>query len=111
MKDVSHLKEEQFRRRTGVKPETFEKMLDILERASRGRRTKGGRPSALGLAKMLMMTLEVPQRVPHLLPSDKLRSLREHGLQEHKAGGGDAGQGRDVLAAREEGDCSRATRP
>jgi len=58
MKDISHLNEEQFRRRTGVKPETFEKMLDILERACRSGRGNGGRPRVLGVAEMLLMTLE-----------------------------------------------------
>jgi len=58
MKGISHLKEEQFRRRTGVKPETFEKMLGILERGSSGDGSRGGRPRALPVAEMLLMTLE-----------------------------------------------------
>jgi len=58
MKGISHLNEEQFRRRTGVKPETFGKMLEILERASGEGSGKGGRPRALGVAETLLMTLE-----------------------------------------------------
>ena len=58
MKDIRHLSEEHFRRRTGVKPETFERMLGILERAYAAKKNKGGRPSTLGVAKMLLMTLE-----------------------------------------------------
>jgi len=58
MKEILHLSEEQFRRRTGVKPGTFEKMLEILERGNGGVGAKGGRPRALGAAEMLLMTLE-----------------------------------------------------
>jgi len=58
MKDISHLSEEQFRRRTGVKRETFGKMLEILEGAHGRKKSKGGRPNALPVAEMLLMTLE-----------------------------------------------------
>ena len=58
MKDLSQLSEEQFRRRTGVKRETFEKMLEIVERAHEQKKAKGGRPNALGIEQMVLMVLE-----------------------------------------------------
>ena len=58
MKDLSHLNEEQFRRRTGVKRETFGKMLEIVERAHEQKKAKGGRPNALGVEGMVLMVLE-----------------------------------------------------
>jgi len=58
MKDLSHLSGKQFRRRTGVKRETFEKMLGILERAHGRKKARGGRPNALPVAEVLLMTLE-----------------------------------------------------
>ena len=58
MKEIRELNEERFRRRTGVKPGTFEKMLEILERTRGGKGGKGGRPRALPVAEMLLMTLE-----------------------------------------------------
>ena len=51
-------KDEQFRRITGVKRETFAKMLEILSKAEEARRNKGGRKPQLTLAEMLLATLE-----------------------------------------------------
>jgi len=50
--------EEQFRRLTGVKRSTFEKMKEILESADQKKKTKGGRPSKLNTADQLLMALE-----------------------------------------------------
>jgi hypothetical protein len=38
--DITNLKEEQFRRLTGVKPQTFEKMVEILRAAQEKRRPR-----------------------------------------------------------------------
>jgi hypothetical protein len=47
-----------FRRITGVKRSTFEKMLEILSSKHREKYLKGGRPSKLSLEDMLLATLE-----------------------------------------------------
>lgn len=50
--------DEAFRRLTGVKIETFNKMLEILEVAQVQKKRRGGRPNKLGIEKMLLMALE-----------------------------------------------------
>ncbi|WP_245556525.1 helix-turn-helix domain-containing protein, partial [Deinococcus aquatilis] len=47
----------QFRRRTGVYPETFAEMEAVLNERE-GRKKKSGRPAALSVAEQLLMTLE-----------------------------------------------------
>jgi len=49
---------ERFRRLTGVKKATFQKMLDILNEAHARKKARGGRPNKLPIPEMLMMTLE-----------------------------------------------------
>jgi hypothetical protein len=61
MKDtvqVSQLSDEQFRRLTGVKRATFAKMPEILTLAHAAKKAKGGRPNAVSVVSMLLMTLE-----------------------------------------------------
>jgi len=48
----------EFRRLTGVWPETFEKMVEILKSALTEKKRKGGRPNKLSAEKMLRMALE-----------------------------------------------------
>ena len=48
----------EFRRFTGIKPETFEKMLKILSNADRKKKAKGGRRNKLNLKDQLLVTLE-----------------------------------------------------
>ena len=55
---VKNLKDEQFRRFTGVKKETFNKMVLILEEADKHKKIKGGRKNKLSIKNMLLMTLE-----------------------------------------------------
>jgi len=55
---VLKLKDIQFRRSTGVKRTTFNKMLEILEYAYQEKKSSGGRPSKLKVIEMLLMTLE-----------------------------------------------------
>ena len=47
-----------FRRRTGVYPKTFDKMVEILRAAHKEKKHKGGRPNKLSIEDMLLMSLE-----------------------------------------------------
>lgn len=55
---VKELDEEKFRRLTGVKRTTFDKMVGILEQAAKDRKTKKGRKKKLSIENRLLMTLE-----------------------------------------------------
>ena len=55
---LSHLDDEQFRRRAGVKRATFRAMPGILRAAHRKRKARGGRRNALSVREMPLMTLE-----------------------------------------------------
>ena len=55
---IKELKEEKFRRLTGIRKRTFEKMQEILKEADKAKRVKGGRRSKLSMEDMILMTLE-----------------------------------------------------
>lgn len=55
---MKSLSEEQFRRLTGVKRSTFDKMIKILEEADKKKKTKGGRRNKLSMENQLLMALE-----------------------------------------------------
>jgi hypothetical protein len=55
---LSSLNEKQFRRLTGVKRTTFEKMSEILRRSHSEKKKRGGRPNHLCVEDMLLMALE-----------------------------------------------------
>ena len=55
---VKTLLPEAFRRLTGVKPSTFEAMLDVLKQAHHKKKARGGRPNKVSIEVMLLMTLE-----------------------------------------------------
>jgi hypothetical protein len=55
---LSNLDDEQFRRLTGVKRETFAQMLKILRDAHKQKKARGGRKNTLSVRAMLLMTLE-----------------------------------------------------
>ena len=55
---IKELKGEKFRRLTGVKKKTYEKMLEILKKADKDKRAHGGRPNKLSIEDMTLMTLE-----------------------------------------------------
>lgn len=55
---IKGLDEEKFRRLTGVKRTTFDKMVDILGQAVIDRRTNKGRKKKLSIEDMLLMALE-----------------------------------------------------
>jgi len=55
---IKDLLEEQFRRLTGVKRETFKKMIEILREADRKKKASGGRKNKLSIEDQLLMALE-----------------------------------------------------
>ncbi len=55
---IKELKDEKFRRLTGVKKGTFSKMVDILSQADGLKKSKGGRKNKLNLEEQLLMVLE-----------------------------------------------------
>ncbi len=55
---IKDLNEEKFRRLTGVKRSTFERMLEILYPLHQEKKSKGGRNNKLCLEDMLLMSLE-----------------------------------------------------
>jgi hypothetical protein len=57
-KTVNTLEEEAFRRLTGVKRTTFNKMSKILKEANKAKKRKGGRNNKLSIEDMLLMALE-----------------------------------------------------
>lgn len=55
---VKGLKDDQFRRLTGVKRPTFNKMVEILKESINGRKVSSGRKKKLSIEDCLLMTLE-----------------------------------------------------
>ena len=55
---LKEFKGEEFRRLTGVKRSTFEKMVDILKEAESSKKLLGGRPNRLSIEDQLLMALE-----------------------------------------------------
>ena len=55
---VKGLDDEKFRRLTGVKRATFNKMVDILDRSIKARKNSSGRKRKLSVEDSLLMTLE-----------------------------------------------------
>ena len=55
---AKELDDEKFRRLTGVKRTTFNKMTFILEQSNKDKKINGGRRNKLSIENMLLMTLE-----------------------------------------------------
>ena len=55
---IRNLLDEPFRRLTGVKRQTFEKMVKILLEVDKNKKIKGGRKNKLSLENQLLMALE-----------------------------------------------------
>jgi DDE superfamily endonuclease len=55
---LKEISEEKFRRLTGVKQVTFQKMVDILKEADGEKKSRGGRKNKLSLEDQLLMALE-----------------------------------------------------
>lgn len=58
LKNLEQVNDEQFRRITGIKRETFSCMVNILKAAERQKKKKGGRSNKLSIEERLLMTLE-----------------------------------------------------
>lgn len=58
LSEVGKLDEEEFRRLTGIKRETFNKMIEILKTKDEEKKQKGGKPNELKMEDRLLMTLE-----------------------------------------------------
>lgn len=57
-RQVKKLPSEEFRRLTGVKPDSFQAMFKVLQGIEKEKRKRGGSPPDVSLADMLLMTLE-----------------------------------------------------
>lgn len=55
--ELATLRDEKFRRLTGVKRGTFDRILEILKEGERIQKARGGRPNHLSLENRLLMTL------------------------------------------------------
>lgn len=58
LKNIETLSDGQFRRVIGVKKETFNKMVTIVEEAHVTKKSRGGRPNKLAVSEMVLMALE-----------------------------------------------------
>jgi hypothetical protein len=58
MNKNKEIKEGDFKRKTGIKKETFNLILEILKEHKEKNKIKGGRPNKLSIEKRLLMTLE-----------------------------------------------------
>ena len=57
-KNMRHFEESKFRRITGVRIKTFEKMVELVKKKDKEKRKKGGRPNKLSVEDRVLMTLE-----------------------------------------------------
>ena len=57
-KNIANLPGRQFRRITGVKRKTFDKMVEVVSAAEKIKKAKGGRPNSLTIENRILMTLE-----------------------------------------------------
>lgn len=55
---LKEFKDEEFRRLTGIKRTTFEKMVEILKEAEKKKKNVGGKPNKLVIEDRLLMVLE-----------------------------------------------------
>ena len=56
--NLKEFKDEEFRRLTGIKRATFEKMIEILKEAEKAKKIRGGKPNKLAMEDRLLMALE-----------------------------------------------------
>ncbi|BAG39735.1 transposase [Orientia tsutsugamushi str. Ikeda] len=61
---IKELKDEKFRRLTGVRKGTFSKMVDILRKAYGLKKSKGERKNKLNFEEQLLMVLEYLREYP-----------------------------------------------
>ena len=55
---IKVIKPEDFRRLTGVKVKTYEKMVEIVGNAQKAKKAQGGRKNKLSVEDMVLMALE-----------------------------------------------------
>jgi transposase len=55
---IKNYKDEEFRRLSGVKRDTFKKMIGILKEAEQKKKARGGKPNRLNMEERLLMALE-----------------------------------------------------
>lgn len=55
---INHLNNEEFRRLTGIKRKTFDKMIEILNAAEKIKKGRGGKPNKVSMEDRLLMALE-----------------------------------------------------
>jgi Helix-turn-helix of DDE superfamily endonuclease len=58
LENLSKLSERQFRRVTGVKRKTFNKMVELVSEKYKEKHAKGGRPHSLTIEEMVLLTFE-----------------------------------------------------
>ena len=66
-----------FRRLTGVKEATYKKLLEVVEKAHREKKARGGRKNKLTVEEMLKMTLEYLREYVTYLRIDKNYGISE----------------------------------
>lgn len=57
-RQIKDLADHQFRRLIGVKKETFQKMLEVLRKEEKKKKSQGGSPNKVALSDRLLMSLE-----------------------------------------------------
>jgi len=77
METYNHLSDEQFRRLTGIKRPTFEKMLEVLREKEAEKNRRGARPNKLSLEERLLMWLEYLREYRTYFHSAKKRNVSE----------------------------------
>jgi len=55
---IKHMNDEEFRRLTGIKRKTYDKMLGILNAAEKLKKVQGGKPNTVSMEDRLLMALE-----------------------------------------------------
>ena len=55
---IKHMNDEKFRRLTGIKRKTYDKMLGILNTAEKLKKVQGGKPNTVSMEDRLLMALE-----------------------------------------------------
>jgi hypothetical protein len=56
--NAKELKQEEFKRLTGIRRNTFDKMIDILKEAEKIKKRLGGKPNKFVMEDRLLMALE-----------------------------------------------------
>lgn len=82
LKKIKGLSGAQFRRLTGVKFKTFDRMVQIVKEAHREKKKYGGRPNKLTVEDMILMTLEYFREYRTYLQIERSYGLSESNVFE-----------------------------